>query len=343
MQAVVSDPPEPPHRAGHLTAVLYGLLEKDPAKRWNVEHTRAVLRGLLLGPSAAAAPARGDTGQPAGSGPTFLPSAGTPGIPRSPAASVPTTGTAAAPGSPVPGMPGGLPDPWRVGRASVPGPGPAQQFATPQTVPPYQPPGHSPTPRPPRPLNAWLFGAAAILVAVVLVVTAVGYGSGWFSKPTTPTAGKPTASGPDFPVRTYRGQGVSVNVPTGWKRSDNRNFAQFHYPGDITSWLRINVVPDNRTATQILRASHRNFVSGCCDLTDYRRLGLRPAGLDGHRGAELEYVATRVGSGQRRHGLWRIVVVNGRSYQVYMSVPQDRFRQHAKVFAEAVRSLRVVG
>jgi hypothetical protein len=150
-------------------------------------------------------------------------------------------------------------------------------------------------------------------------------------------------AGPDFPVRTYRGQGVSVNVPTDWRRADVQNFVQFHDPGDTTSWLRINVVPDNRTAMQILRTSHRNFARGCCSLTNYRRLGLRPAGLGGHRGAELEYVATRTGTGQRRHGLWRMVVVNGRSYQVYMSVPQDRFREHSKVFAEAVRSMRVAG
>jgi hypothetical protein len=178
---------------------------------------------------------------------------------------------------------------------------------------------------------------------VALVVTTVGYSSGWFSKDVPAPTGNPTVAGPDFPVRTYRGQGVSVNVPTDWRRADVQNFVQFHDPGDTTSWLRINVVPDNRTAMQILRTSHRNFARGCCSLTNYRRLGLRPAGLGGHRGAELEYVATRTGTGQRRHGLWRMVVVNGRSYQVYMSVPQDRFREHSKVFAEAVRSMRVAG
>ncbi|MGH3716222.1 MAG: serine/threonine-protein kinase, partial [Micromonosporaceae bacterium] len=53
MNAVVNEPPEQPRRAGELTPVLYGLLEKDPARRWDVDRTRAALRGLLLGASPA--------------------------------------------------------------------------------------------------------------------------------------------------------------------------------------------------------------------------------------------------------------------------------------------------
>jgi len=53
MHAVVEEPPTPPHRAGPLTPVLYGLLDKDPARRWDAAQTRSMLRGLLAGPLAA--------------------------------------------------------------------------------------------------------------------------------------------------------------------------------------------------------------------------------------------------------------------------------------------------
>ncbi|HEX6077516.1 MAG TPA: protein kinase [Micromonosporaceae bacterium] len=343
MQAVVNDQPEPPQRAGRLAPVLYGLLEKDPAKRWDVERTRTVLRNLLLGPSAVTEQTQGGTAQLAVSSPRFAPPAGQPtsvmpaGMPGTPA------GAGVPPGSPVPAVPGGLPDPWRVGRATVHNPGPAQQAGTVPVVPPYQGAGYPPVARPPRPIIAWLFGAAAVLVAVVLVVTTVGYGSGWFSEGTSPPADQPTEAGPDFPVQTYQGQGVSLNVPTDWRPVHTGNYVQFHDPADNTSWLRVNVVPDTRQAGQILRASHRGFANGCCGLTNYRRVALRPAPLDGHRGAELEYVATRTATGQRRHGIWRMIVLNGHSYQVYLSVPQERFRKQAKVFAEAVRSMTVIG
>lgn len=57
MHAVVEDPPAPPVRSGPLTRVLMGLLEKDPARRFDVVTSRAMLRELLAGPLASKAPA----------------------------------------------------------------------------------------------------------------------------------------------------------------------------------------------------------------------------------------------------------------------------------------------
>ncbi|MBT8226286.1 MAG: protein kinase [Dactylosporangium sp.] len=53
MRSIVEEPPTPPVRAGSLAGALYGLLEKDPAQRWNVQATRRVLRELLAGPLAS--------------------------------------------------------------------------------------------------------------------------------------------------------------------------------------------------------------------------------------------------------------------------------------------------
>ncbi|HEX2773062.1 MAG TPA: protein kinase, partial [Micromonosporaceae bacterium] len=57
MHAVVEDPPAPPNRAGVLTEVLFGLLEKDPDQRFDVPTARSMLRTLLAGPLASKAPA----------------------------------------------------------------------------------------------------------------------------------------------------------------------------------------------------------------------------------------------------------------------------------------------
>jgi hypothetical protein len=53
MRAVVEEPPQPAMRAGALSGVLYGLLEKNPDRRWDVETARSVLRELLVGPLAS--------------------------------------------------------------------------------------------------------------------------------------------------------------------------------------------------------------------------------------------------------------------------------------------------
>jgi hypothetical protein len=56
MHAVVEDPPTPPIRAGSLTPVLMGLLEKDPAQRFDVQTARTMLRQQLAGPLASKSP-----------------------------------------------------------------------------------------------------------------------------------------------------------------------------------------------------------------------------------------------------------------------------------------------
>ncbi|GIJ53558.1 hypothetical protein Vau01_010740 [Virgisporangium aurantiacum] len=53
MRAVVEEAPAPAMRAGALSGVLYGLLEKNPDRRWDVETARSVLRELLVGPLAS--------------------------------------------------------------------------------------------------------------------------------------------------------------------------------------------------------------------------------------------------------------------------------------------------
>ncbi|MEV6597368.1 protein kinase [Actinoplanes sp. NPDC051346] len=57
MHAVVEDPPTPAVRAGSLTPMLMGLLEKDPARRFDVQTARTMLRQQLAGPLASKAPA----------------------------------------------------------------------------------------------------------------------------------------------------------------------------------------------------------------------------------------------------------------------------------------------
>ena len=56
MHAVVEDPPTPAQRAGSLTPVLMGLLEKDPAQRFDVPTARTMLRQQLAGPLASKSP-----------------------------------------------------------------------------------------------------------------------------------------------------------------------------------------------------------------------------------------------------------------------------------------------
>src|SRR4051812_28063464 len=61
MRAVVEEAPRPHRLAGPLGPVLEGLLEKDPDRRWSVDQSRDMLRGLLNGPLARSPVTHPDT------------------------------------------------------------------------------------------------------------------------------------------------------------------------------------------------------------------------------------------------------------------------------------------
>ncbi|MGH3738044.1 MAG: hypothetical protein ACRDT6_20895, partial [Micromonosporaceae bacterium] len=244
---------------------------------------------------------------------------------------------------------------WRVGRATVPSGQPEPISAPPQSphhavpqhgTPPrgYPQPVAYPTGAPSRMsrMGAWIFGAGAVLVALTMVLGAIGFSAGWFDSDPPPEK-PPVDAKPKFEVRQYAGQGLTVNVPAGWKRRDVKSYVQFHDPKDDNNWLRINVSNDGRNPDKILTAADRSFERGCCGLTDYQRVELRDATLAGHSGAELEYTASKARGGQKRRGIWRMIVVGNRNYQVYMSINADTFDTHKPVFDEAVRSMKLAG
>ena len=53
MRAVVEEAPRPARLAGPLKPVLWGLLEKEPDRRWDVDRARTALRELLAGTLAS--------------------------------------------------------------------------------------------------------------------------------------------------------------------------------------------------------------------------------------------------------------------------------------------------
>src|SRR2546430_16578823 len=125
MRGVVGDPPVRPVRAGALAPVLYGLLEKDPVKRWDVIAARQVLRELLAGPLANSA-THHVTDPYAAVPPTPVPA------PRPPE---PPTAQTGAPALPPPGPP----PPHR-----RPAPPPASPAPPGPPPPPNPPPGLAP-------------------------------------------------------------------------------------------------------------------------------------------------------------------------------------------------------
>ncbi|WP_203656060.1 serine/threonine-protein kinase [Actinocatenispora rupis] len=360
MHAVVYEDPEPPRNAGPLGPVLSGMLIKDPQQRWDVTRTRNELRAALAGPlsggpaapqtsaypsaPAAGAPVSGApmSGAPMSgapmSGPPMsgAPMSGAPmsGQPMSgpPMSGQPMSGQPMS-GGPAPGIasapPYGEPTQMRRGTAQVPVA--AEQYHVPEYAQAY----HEERPR--RRLGPWLVAAGAAVVAIVIVAVALG-ASGVFSGTETPNKPKPAAenavSGTKF---TNPNAGYGSVVPKGWKRVSSKTFWQYADPNDGGAWIRFNTESYNSTAAHLLRNAGNGLNS---QYQDYHQVALRTGvPLGGHNGAELEY--TLVSQGQHRHALWRVVVVDGTAYQVYLSVPEASFQQDRAAYRNAVKAYHI--
>jgi hypothetical protein len=183
---------------------------------------------------------------------------------------------------------------------------------------------------------------------VVLVLAGAGFlaFSGVLSGgPTAPTpqisasANPSAAAAPLIPVQEYRDKrGLVVNVPKDWKRSGS-SYVDFNDP-DGERKVRINVENASSTAERFFTSAESGLKrqSTCAD--PYQRVDLRDAQLDGRDGAEFEYTC---GSGNAmRHGIWRAIVVDGRAYHFYLTVPDSRFAGSKVIFDEMVRSFKLV-
>ncbi len=377
MRAVVEESPRPARLAGPLQPVLMGLLEKEPARRWGVDQARAVLRELLTGSLGRIGRARHDTDLQA----VVRPDAGPPPAVREPRRAghqvggramldpdEPLTGQLARRG-PAPTRPTGPPPAPPPGRPPAPLPGPPAGDLPPR---PPGPDGWPPSPRQgagrrrARPAAAvladrvkerlgevsrqarepanrtWLLVGIGVAVVLLLVgiaaLTGLLFGGGGAAPPGSQATAAPSASSL-IPVQEYRDRrGLVVNVPKGWNRS-GASYVDFTDPAGGRK-VRINVEPATNTAQRFLQTAESGLRRPSICPSPYKRVALRDATLAGRPGAELEYTC---GSGpDKRHGIWRAVVVDGTAYHFYLTVPDSQFAASKVIYDEMVRSFRLV-
>jgi eukaryotic-like serine/threonine-protein kinase len=373
MRAVVEEPPVRPVRAGALVPVLFGLLEKDPARRWDVPTARGALRDLLAGPLANSAshhvtdpyavvpptptappqlvaPPSGQIGGRAMLAPGELP---TDRRARQHTPSQP------APGAADPGLTATNP-----ARPALPAPAwspqPVTNDATSPGYSPYPPAGQpGPVFGAPSGLSGGAkgllarfgrlpkvarLGIAGGVAAVVLLATlgAAGVFSDDAKPRATPSAAPPSPTGPPFPVQVHQDpRGFTLELPAAWTKNAAKgaSYIDFTDPSDGVRRVRVNVEQAGGTPTAFLQAAERNLQDVRRCTAPYQRIELRDGPdikLARRPAAELEYTC---GEGtEMRHGIWRVTVAGGKGYEFYLSVPDSRFAESKAIYDHAVAS-----
>jgi serine/threonine protein kinase len=360
MRAVVEEPPAQAMRAGPLAGVLYGLLEKDPARRWDVDTARAVLRDLLAGPLASNAPAH-MTDPYAVVRPTHQPTVVTPQQ-QTPSGQI--GGRAMiAPGETVSSALRRMhsaPDQGGAHQADLERTdagrfSPYSQDDWTQGPPPAAKPGAGDVAKRfvGRAKQAPGWAKIAVAAGLVLVLfLGIGAASGLFSgadktsqgaKPPTTASSAPSTPQIDVESFTHPG-GITVNVPKGWTHKQLGNAGAPYFditdPADANRRVRINIEKASNSSKAFLESAENRLKSTPASCTaPYARVNLTDDKLDGQAAMILEYTC---GSGdQLRHALWNAVVINGKAYHFFVTVPDARFTESKAIFDEMVRSFKL--
>jgi eukaryotic-like serine/threonine-protein kinase len=378
MHAVVEDPPAPPSRAGALTEVLFGLLEKDPDGRLDVPTARSMLRTLLAGPLASKAPAHLAT-DPYAVVPNQRPPESPTPVPARPSgqiggramlrpgeslagrlaaegeAETSADSTGAAPGGPSTGA-------FPATRADLPGTADGPQVGhrwVEQGQWTREPAGRVVTARGTAmsravargrrsalvrvrhwPRGLQIAAGAGLAVVLLLGIALLGRPDPSGRAPQQAQPQKSERADPGFQTRTYVGRGVSVNVPAGWERKDGTLYVEFVDPDG--SGRRVRIVAEDYTASprRWVEIAEEGLKSrpGSCP-RPYSRVAVRDVSVADREGAELEYTC---GSGEAmRHGVWRMVSDDGKTYSFYLSATDDRFAESRAIFDEMAHTFRL--
>jgi eukaryotic-like serine/threonine-protein kinase len=366
MHAVVEDPPTPTQRAGSLDQVLMGLLEKDPARRFDVQTARTMLRQQLAGPLASKAPPHMMTDPYSVVPAQRPPAAQTQPIPQPPKPTGQIGGRAML--APDESLSGHLAKIKQGGRRRAPEqPEPTQVVAggnTTAVVPPtfggtvVQSPAakrramvanatgavRDASSRVGTTVKGWSRrrqliaggGALAALVLIILLITIPGGGDK--KSPPAQAVGPTTApAAAQFPTQQYDDRGISVNVPKGWTRKASGVWVDYIDPEDKLRKVRILVESSKATPEKFLSVAESGLQSRSTNCPKpYDRVDLKTTQIAGRDGAVLEYTC---GEGSAaRHGMWGAVIEGGKAYSFYLTTKESRFADSKPIFDEMMSS-----
>jgi hypothetical protein len=374
---VVEDPPTPTIRAGSLTPVLMGLLEKDPARRMDVPTARSMLRQQLAGPLASQSP---------------------PHMMTDPYSVVPAQRQQAVPAEtqPIPPQPSG-----QIGGRAMLAPGESltdhlaklQQSNAPggrrrRHAPESDMAGHHPTGMLPAadptsvlpPREAWngalvmssgakrnaaidkvvgpvrdgarravttvrgwprkqqlIAGGGALAVVLVLVVVFALAGGDPAAPPPAAQGQQSQEAAPPFDTQQYSDRGITVNVPKGWTRKASGTWVDYADPQDAKHKVRILVEKSSATPSAFLGIAEDGLINRSANCPK----PYKRLALDKTTiaGKDGAVLEYRCGAGdEARHGLWGAVVTGGKAYSFYLTATEAQFETSKPIFDEMIKS-----
>jgi hypothetical protein len=193
---------------------------------------------------------------------------------------------------------------------------------SPPTSPPPLPDAAPPMPpRQPRNKQLLLIGVVAAVVVVVIGIVGVLVGISLGNRPAPSTAN----STAPVSLTLYRHQsGFQIQVPTGWT-SQGTNQVRFYDTGKKV-WIQLYTEKTGAGGQrQVWESGSRRQERGLAGGTDYQLIGYSTGKMGKYAASDWEWSYQRNGETERRHTLYRGVVIGGLSYQLALSAPESQF------------------
>ncbi|MEP6695966.1 MAG: serine/threonine-protein kinase [Pseudonocardiales bacterium] len=321
LTAIVTDPPAPFHRAGPLTEVLTGLLEKDPDLRWDADRAAAALRAAE--PSALAPELVSADHETVGAATLRIPVpmalAVTPQRAAEQAAAQQLTSRARSGAR--------RPQPTRAAAAPVgAGWGPAHAAL------PVDPAlSHAGAPMS-RVRRLGVLVAAGILLMLAAAVAA------FLAYPHivhhTAAPAKPAAAAASLEYVTYTDPaGFTIKVPKDWRQIPQKNYVDFQEAPHGRFLRVIATRAGGHDVQALLQANDRDTQR---TLSGYRLVSITTVQVAGRPAGDWEFTHT---SGGNRHVVVRSLVVDDTWYSFYFSTREDQFASSKGILTAVADSL----
>jgi len=186
---------------------------------------------------------------------------------------------------------------------------------------------------------------------VLVLFLGIGAATGLFSGDGDKNGQTPSARGSSAPAAakfeveafTHPG-GITVNVPKGWVKKQQGNATAPYFdltdPNDANRRIRVNIEKASSTPKAFLESAENRLKTtpNSCE-QPYAHVDLQEGKLDGQPSAVLEY--TCGAADHLRHALWDAVVVNGKAYHFFVTVPDTKFAESKAIFEEMVRTFKL--
>ncbi|MEH1097566.1 serine/threonine-protein kinase [Micromonospora sp. CPCC 205561] len=183
--------------------------------------------------------------------------------------------------------------------------------------------------------------AAGGLAVVLLIGAVVLFTGGDDPGPPAPQAAPTSAAPAGAPeMKEHAGKGVRVMVPQGWELKSAGNWVDYVDPEDEGRKVRI-LVEDFRTTSrrwaEVAEDGLKTRSKSC--VKPYAQVAMNEMEWVGKPAAEFEYTC---GDGEeKRHGVWRGVVHEGKAYSFYLTSTDAKFAESRPIFDEMVRSFQL--